>query len=390
MPIPYREAACDACARRYMIEFPVSRSVASAACPECGTKNYVSDYRRMDVGLSELCNLECNMCRRPQEAASISRERAFAALEDARRIGVKTLSFSGGEPFVHPDFRIILSRAVDLGFEVELVTNGTLVRPVDMPALECLRCVTVSVDGPEAVHDHIRGRAGAWRKTMRTLELLAASNAKWGINCVIQAANAEHLEGLWREVRQRGRPSYVSFCHVEVIPETRHLQPTPTQVEASRRAIERVRANCARDHIHFNDPDFHGENTQVFAEKSRRYRPLKGCQIPRRFLGFSQYGFFPCWHQGRALQGTRLLEALDSDLCQEIVAEGLERRCVGCNAANYSWDADWTSGVLAAHAAGEWESGAIYLSCEERETEQLNHGRRSIPIVERTRRSEGS
>jgi MoaA/NifB/PqqE/SkfB family radical SAM enzyme len=382
----YRETTCDGCGQRYRIILPPTQALASEPCPRCGRCNYVSEYRRMDVGLSELCNLECNMCRRPQEKAAISYERAFAALVDAKRIGVTTLSFSGGEPFVHPDFRRILSEAVELGFEVELVTNGTLVRETDVQILERLRCVTISVDGPEEVHDEIRGRAGSWRKTMRTIEILAGSRAQWGVNCVVQAANAEHLEELWREVRYRGRPSYVSFCHVEVIPETRHLQASPELIEVSKKSINRIRAKCERDQIHFNDPDFHGENTHIFSRKARRYRPLMGCQIPRRFLGFSQHGYFPCWHQGRALKEASLIEALESDLCREIVQEGLGRRCVGCNAANYSWDPDWTSGVISAHQAGEWESGEIYLSNAEREAKQLTLGRKSIPLIERSKK----
>jgi MoaA/NifB/PqqE/SkfB family radical SAM enzyme len=309
-----------------------------------------------------------------------------AILTDARRIGVRTISFSGGEPFVHPRFRDILKSALELGFDVELVTNGTLVRPADVELLEGLKCVTVSVDGTEAVHDFIRGLKGAWKKTMSTLRLLARSRAKWGTNTVLQAHNAAETLDIWRCIRAAGRPSYVGFTHVEVVPETAHLQPTRAQSIEIKRQLQIVREECAADHVHFNDDAIVTRLYDVFADKRRRYRPLGGCRIPREFLGISNYGVFPCWHQGRAVDGESLIEALLSELCREIVREGLSRRCVGCNAANYSWSQPWVEGIAAAAAAADFADGVVYLSQEERAAGSLRAGRKSLPILERRKR----
>ena len=129
--------------------------------------NYASRYERIDIGLSGVCNLSCNMCRRPQEREFMSPQRVHRLLSEARTIGVKTISFSGGEPFVHPRFRILLETALGHGFAVELVTNGTLVRASDILNLERLKCITVSVDGPKEVHDLMRGKRGTWERFTR-------------------------------------------------------------------------------------------------------------------------------------------------------------------------------------------------------------------------------
>jgi hypothetical protein len=63
----------------------------------------------------------------------------------------------------------------------------------------------------------------------------------------------------------------------------------------------------------------------VFAIKSRRYRPRQGCGIPK-FLGLSQYGVFPCSHQGRSIKADGLIQALETDLCRDIVREAMGRR----------------------------------------------------------------
>src|SRR5262245_48329760 len=169
------EAVCRACKCRFPVVLPFDAAIASRPCPICATLAYASRYERIDIGLSEVCNLSCNMCRRPQEREFMSAHRVERLLSEARAIGVRTISFSGGEPFVHPDFRAFLQAALNHGFAVELVTNGTLVRASDMPTVEQLKCITVSIDGPEELHDVIRGKEGAWQRTMTTLRLLANS-----------------------------------------------------------------------------------------------------------------------------------------------------------------------------------------------------------------------
>jgi MoaA/NifB/PqqE/SkfB family radical SAM enzyme len=373
---------CERCSSSVFVPLANDAAIASRPCSYCGETVYASRYRRLDIGLSEVCNLQCNMCRRPQEKASMPFESVARILVEGRLIGVTTISFSGGEPFAHPRFRDILEVALPLGLDIELVTNGTLVRPADIPLLERLRCVTVSIDGVREVHDYIRGGAGAWDKTMETVRRLASSKAKWGTNTVIQTHNADILFETWRAIRSAGRPSYVGFTHVEVVPETAHLQPSPEQAKRIKAQLAQIRAECIGS-VHFNDDQIVTTLYDVFADKSRRYRPLGGCRIPQTFLGVSSYGVFPCWHQGRYIRSHALIEALQSDLCREIVAEGLERRCIGCNAANYSWSEEWVEGIAKAAAVDQSSEGVVYLSAAEREAGALLSERRTLPLLER-------
>jgi MoaA/NifB/PqqE/SkfB family radical SAM enzyme len=378
-----RPIQCAGCGARYAVGLDRYAALATAACPVCGHENYVSRYVRIDVGLSEICNLSCLMCRRPQERQAMTLAQMERVIAEAALIGVLTMSFSGGEPFVHRDIRTILRRALDAGLQVEVVTNGTLVRESDIPLLERLKCVTVSIDGPASAHDFIRGRRGAWGRSMRTIEMLGHSTATWGTNTVIQRDNADVLLETWRGIREYGRPSYVGFTHVEVVPETAHLQISEAHLADAKEQVATVRRECARESIHFNDDRFVTEHFDVFADKRRRYRPLQGCPIPQTFLGITQFGFFPCWHQGRHVEADGLIEALTSPLCADIIREAVDRRCVGCNAANYSWSDEWTDGIVAAHAAGAYEEGVIHLSEEERRSGHVRPGKRTLPLLER-------
>ncbi|HEX3148248.1 MAG TPA: radical SAM protein [Gemmataceae bacterium] len=73
------------------------------------------------------CNLTCPHCCVPIEWTDrLDLATAIHFLEDAHREGIRTLGFTGGEPFVYPEFVIALvKRGAELGFRFDKVmTNG--------------------------------------------------------------------------------------------------------------------------------------------------------------------------------------------------------------------------------------------------------------------------
>jgi len=73
------------------------------------------------------CNLSCAHCCVPIEWTDrLDIPTAVRFLEDARRHGIRLLGFTGGEPFLYPEFVIALTeRAAQFGFQFDkIVTNG--------------------------------------------------------------------------------------------------------------------------------------------------------------------------------------------------------------------------------------------------------------------------
>jgi organic radical activating enzyme len=73
------------------------------------------------------CNLTCPHCCVPIEWTDrLDIPTALGFLEDAHRHGIRLLGFTGGEPFLYPEFIVALTRrAADLGFQFDkIVTNG--------------------------------------------------------------------------------------------------------------------------------------------------------------------------------------------------------------------------------------------------------------------------
>jgi radical SAM protein with 4Fe4S-binding SPASM domain len=73
------------------------------------------------------CNLTCPHCCVPIEWPDrLDIETAIRFLEDAHASGIRILGFTGGEPFLYPEFvSALCRRAVELGFQFDkIMTNG--------------------------------------------------------------------------------------------------------------------------------------------------------------------------------------------------------------------------------------------------------------------------
>ncbi len=159
------------------------------------------------------CNLRCKHCGSSCESTSsvpeLTTEQVLHILDtigedfDATRIFV---SITGGEPLLRPDLFQVVEHMTKLGMGSCIVTNGTLLtverarRLVDAG----MRTVSISVDGPEAQHEPVRG-AGTLKKTLAGITAAREGGLTWveAITCV-RPANLDHLEETERIVRAAG------------------------------------------------------------------------------------------------------------------------------------------------------------------------------------------
>lgn len=346
------KCACGATVTLNREEGEWSGPIETVQCTQCGTEHLFSHFEKMDVALSEQCNYSCIMCRRPPDGATLERDAVFEVMEQAREIGLKVISFCGGEPFMHPDFLEIAERAIELGFKVQLTSNGSLVTTEALERLQGLDCLTLSIDALQATHDHIRGVEGAFEQAVRALRMAGDAGITCGTNTVIQQGNARELLPLFEHlveatIKLGGKLDYVRHAPVEVTPELEHLMVRGDQVEAVQDQLRQIAERCEALDIYFSHREQLLEHLPLFLDKWTRHRPLGGCRIPRKFIGYSHLGFYLCWHQGRSIRAPSLVEALSSEVARNVVIEASEGRCVGCNALTYSWDEEWNSGILA-------------------------------------------
>ena len=157
------------------------------------------------------CNLNCAMCwvatSRRAEAEAYLRggdELTLAELKavaDDVAVWRPRVGITGGEPLLRSDTLDFIAYLKSRRFRVGVNTNGTLLTTYAAGLVEAgADSVMVSIDGPPAVHDAIRGGAGAFERAYAGVQALAAERRRrravtphLKITCTISRANVDRL-----------------------------------------------------------------------------------------------------------------------------------------------------------------------------------------------------
>ncbi len=156
------------------------------------------------------CCFSCRYCGSGggrARAGELSTEEAFAVADQLGELGCERVSLIGGEVFMRPDWAAICRRLRERGMRVNLITNGFLFTEKILDALQDagVESVSVSLDGPEAVHDRYR-QPGSFARAIKAIEALCARGIPTSVISTLNAENAECLEAFYRTLR--GYPLY--------------------------------------------------------------------------------------------------------------------------------------------------------------------------------------
>lgn len=173
--------------------------------------------KELFIHVTERCNLACRHCyyaSSPKRTLDLPTSKLLDLVSELVDLGGKEISFSGGEPFLHPDFKTIL-RAAAPKLHVKIATNGVLIDD-DWAAFLAPLCprIQISLDGPDAhSHDAIRGR-GAFAAALQAVERL--QNAGLGDSLALAATMQDGNIGRLDEIIELARRLGVS--HLRFLP----------------------------------------------------------------------------------------------------------------------------------------------------------------------------
>ena len=143
------------------------------------------------------CNLACHHCYSesgPARQETLALSVIDRVLADARDLGYDVLSLSGGEPLLYRAMPELVGRARNLGYRVQIVTNGFLVpRAVREGWFEGVTTIAVSIDGYGSRHDTMRRHPGAWTAVLRALDALAERQSSLGLNFTLTPDSIDDL-----------------------------------------------------------------------------------------------------------------------------------------------------------------------------------------------------
>jgi radical SAM protein with 4Fe4S-binding SPASM domain len=155
---------------------------------------------------TEKCNLRCKHCYQsgkkkiemslPEIRESIVKiSDTLSAWRGTYNIDFSpSVNISGGEPFLRGDIFEIISDFRRHEFEIYLLTNGTL---IDKEKAEDLyesgvKGVQVSIEGPEAVHNAIRGRK-SFSNSLSGVKNLLNAGLEVTLNVTLSKLNADYF-----------------------------------------------------------------------------------------------------------------------------------------------------------------------------------------------------
>lgn len=154
--------------------------------------------RVVQVHPTRRCNLRCLHCYSssgPEERGELPVALLRGALDDARALRYDVVALSGGEPLLYSGLEELLAHAHAIGLSTALTTNGMLLTPRRVERLAGLAdLVAISVDGPPASHDAMRGQQGAFAAMARRLGDLRAAGIPFGLIFTLTRANLHELE----------------------------------------------------------------------------------------------------------------------------------------------------------------------------------------------------
>ncbi|MCP4664783.1 MAG: radical SAM protein [Deltaproteobacteria bacterium] len=175
---------------------------------------YAALPARIEVNLTRRCNLKCLMCIQHRHSSDIQDEppwydagrelsiEAWTELLDQAAEFRPWITISGGEPMLYPRFDDFVLAARERKLPVQINTNGVfLAKKADFLVSSGVGVLSVSVDGPEDVHDRIRGQSGLFRRTIEGLDALLEARRRQDspspivqLFCTISKANLASLE----------------------------------------------------------------------------------------------------------------------------------------------------------------------------------------------------
>ncbi len=180
-------------------------NVCNLHCKMCdvGTQNYDSTFAQNLVGTHPI-----NM---PLELAKLVTEQMASHFPKSQ------LAYAFTEPLVYPHLVESLNYANQSGLFTTVTTNAlTLRHKAEQLAEAGLNEIYVSLDGPQDIHNEIRGHKSSFQKAIEGIEKLKASHnsIKIVIICAITEWNIGHLKEFADSFKEVGI-NEIAFMHTQ-------------------------------------------------------------------------------------------------------------------------------------------------------------------------------
>lgn len=164
------------------------------------------------LNLANRCNLKCRHCwqspettdgfsgrhgGKPADRPGITLEGMRTVVSQCIPLGLESVKLTGGEPFLREDILDFVALFHEMDLAVRIETNGTRIDAATAAALKRngVRRLSVSLDSTKPQqHDRIRGREGAFGRTIQGIRNLSDCGLDIEIIMALDRENAGEIE----------------------------------------------------------------------------------------------------------------------------------------------------------------------------------------------------
>lgn len=155
------------------------------------------------------CDQPCQHCGSragAKRVRELTTEECLKVVSQLAAMGTREITLIGGEAYLRPDVYDIVSGIRDAGMIPTMQSGGRALTDKRVKRFKeaGLKALGISVDGPEAIHDQLRGNAGSWKAAMRALEAGRDAGLPTASNMQVNQVNYRHIRENVAELRQRG------------------------------------------------------------------------------------------------------------------------------------------------------------------------------------------
>lgn len=225
--------------------------------------------------LLPVCNLSCKMCYVRKSMAEVNQAGGLKngkwwldVARKARDAGLLYPLLTGGEPFLHPDFREILAGMDALGLQFSINTNGTMINREWAAFLAKHRPVRVNLTlygASEASYRNLCGNGDAYHRVREAVALLKEYQIPLKFNASITPENVGELDAIVAYAKSQECPLQVATYMFPPIRRDETSFGKNQRLSPEEAGLARVRADYLQ-----NDPDWFLGQAARFA----RFVPL--------------------------------------------------------------------------------------------------------------------
>lgn len=166
------------------------------------------------------CNCRCVMCdiwKGNHNLKQLTEEDVQALIGTLKNLGTQQVLMSGGEALLNPNFFRLCEILKKENIKISLLSTGLTLKKNAETLVKWVDDVIVSLDGDEALHDHIRNIPGAFNKMAEGIKSIKALNPAFRISSrtVIHRLNFSIWPQIIESAKQLGIDQ-VSFLPADV------------------------------------------------------------------------------------------------------------------------------------------------------------------------------